>query len=195
MIKYDGLLKQKDQSNNCGSVDVEISKWHILSTNSKHLNGYTKRWCTKYKILLTSCDISVWLRESRFQTNAKSNVKIKFTGLLFSERVVSRCLWWRSHRCLGLELWTFYLFRLMFLVYLSQGLHAPSFYTCLTLRRLFSGESSWIVDGTLWCVKWRRMTRSYLLCCLVGVECNVTILFSLIHQYIYHWINTSIHKI
>ena len=30
----------------------------------------------------------------------------------------------------------------MFLVYLSQNLHAPFFYTSMTLRRLFSGESS-----------------------------------------------------
>ena len=34
-----------------------ISKWH-LSTNNKYLNGYTERWCTKYKLLLTSSDIS-----------------------------------------------------------------------------------------------------------------------------------------
>ena len=31
----------------------------------------------------------------------------------------------------------------MFLVCLSQGLHAPFFYTWLTLWRLFSGEPSW----------------------------------------------------
>ena len=135
------------------------------------------------------------LEKAFFKLTQNLTSKLQFAGFLFSGRVVSSCLWWRSHRCLGLELWTFYLFRLMFLVYLSQGLHAPSFYTCLTLRRLFSGESSWIVHGTLWCVKWHRMTPSYLLCCLVDVECNVTILFSLIHQYIYHWINTSTHKI
>ena len=33
-----------------------ISKWHLLSTDNK-LSGYTKRRCTKYKLLLTSRDI------------------------------------------------------------------------------------------------------------------------------------------
>ena len=51
------------------------------------------------------------------------------------------------------------------------------FYTCLTLWRLFSSESSWIVHGTLWCVQWCRMTPSYLLCCLVDVQFNVSIPF------------------
>ena len=60
-----------------------------------YLNGYTKRRCTKYKLLLTSSDISASLRESRFQTNVK-------------------CSWWRSHHCLCLVLWTFCLFRLIF---------------------------------------------------------------------------------
>ena len=63
------------------------------------------------------------------------------------------------------------------------------FYTCLTLWRLFSSESSWIVHGTLWCVQWCRMTPSYLLCCLVDVQCNVSIPFSLIPQYICHCMN------
>ena len=43
--------------------------------NKKYLNGYTKRRYTKYKLLLTSSDISALLRESRFQTNVKSNVQ------------------------------------------------------------------------------------------------------------------------
>ena len=41
-----------------------------------YLNGYTKWRCTKYKLSLTSSDISAKPRESRFQTSAKSNVKI-----------------------------------------------------------------------------------------------------------------------
>ena len=43
--------------------------------NKKYLNGYTKRRYTKYKLLSTSSDISALLRESRFQTNVKSNVQ------------------------------------------------------------------------------------------------------------------------
>ena len=39
--------------------------------NTKYLNGYIKRRCTKYKLLLTNSDISALLRENRFQTNAK----------------------------------------------------------------------------------------------------------------------------
>ena len=35
-----------------------IFKWHLVSTSNKYLNSYTKRWCTKYKLLLTSSDIS-----------------------------------------------------------------------------------------------------------------------------------------
>ena len=121
-----------------------------------------------------------------FKLTQNVTPKLQFNGFLFSGRVVSSCLWWRSHHCLCLVLWTLYLFRLMLLVYLSQGLHAPPFYTCLTLLRLFSGEFSWIVHGILWCVQWLQMTPSYLLCCLVDVQCNTSILFTLIHQYIYH---------
>ena len=32
----------------------KISKWHLLDTNKKYLNGYTKRRCAKYKLLLIS---------------------------------------------------------------------------------------------------------------------------------------------
>ena len=129
------------------------------------------------------------LEKAVFKLTQNLTSKLQFNGFLFSGRVVSSCLWWRSHHCLCFVLSTFYLFRLMFLVYLSQGLHVPFFYTCLTLRRLFSGESSWIVHGTLWCVQWRGMTLSYLLCCLVDVQCNVSIICSLFRQYICHCMN------
>ena len=101
--------------------------------------------------------------------------KLQFNGFLFS--------WWLCNHCLCLVLWRFYLFPVMFLVYLSQGLHVPFFYTYLTLWRFFWGESSWIVHGTC-CVQWCQMTPSYLLCYLVDVQCNVPILFSLICRYI-----------
>ena len=65
----------------------------------------------------------------------------------------------------------------MFLVYLSQRLHAPFFYTCLIVQWLFLGKSSWIAHGTLWCIQWREVTPSYLLCWVVDIECNVSILF------------------
>ena len=45
----------------------------VLST----LSVYTKQRCNKYKLLLTSSDILVYLREIQFQTNAKFDVKIK----------------------------------------------------------------------------------------------------------------------
>ena len=70
--------------------------------------------------------------------------------------MVSICSWWRSHYCLYLALWTFYLFLLMFLVCLYQEPHVIFFYTCLTLQRLFLGESSWIVHGTLSCFSGAR---------------------------------------
>ena len=76
-----------------------------------------------------------------------------------------------------LVLWTFYLFPVMFLVYLSQGLHVSFFYTYLTLQRLFWGESSWIDHGTLWCVQWRQMTLSYLLSCWCSMQRANTFLF------------------
>ena len=129
------------------------------------------------------------LEKAVFKLSQNLTSKLQFNGFLFSGRVISTCLWWRSHHFLCLVLWTFYLLCLMFLVYLSEGLHLTFFYTCFILRRLFSGESSWIVHGTLWCVQWRRMTPSYLLCCLVDVQCNVSILFSLIRQYICHCMN------
>ena len=129
------------------------------------------------------------LEKAVFKLTQNLTSKLQFNGFLFPGRVVSSCFWWRSYHCLCLVLWAFYLFRLMFSVYSSQGLHVPFFYTCLTLRWLFSGASSWIVHGTLWCVQLRRMAPSYLLCCLVDVQCNVSIPFSLIHQYICHRMN------
>ena len=75
--------------------------------------------------------------------------KLQLNGFLFSREVVSSCLW-----CPWLLLSTSYLFRLMFWVYLSQGLHVPFFCACLILRRLLLGESSRIIHGILWCVQW-----------------------------------------
>ena len=119
------------------------------------------------------------LEKAIFKLTQYLTSKLQFNYFLFSRRVISSCSWWHSNYCLCLALWTLYLFRLMFLVYLSQGLHAAFFYTCVALLRLFLHESSWIVHSALWCVSWRRMTPSYPLCCLVGVQCNVSILFSL----------------
>ena len=73
----------------------------------------------------------------------------------------------------------------MFLVYLSQELHAP-FIRVWYYGDFFSGKSSWIVHGTLWCVQWCRVSFSYFLFCLFDVQYNVSILFSLIPWYIYH---------
>ena len=129
------------------------------------------------------------LEKAFFKLTQNLSSKLQFNGFLFSGRAVSSCSWWRSYHCLCLVIWKFYLFQLMFLFYLSEGLHVPFFYTCLTLRRLILSESNWIAHGTLWCIQWRQMTPSYLLCCLVGVQCNVSILFSLIRQYICHYMN------
>ena len=129
------------------------------------------------------------LEKAVFKLMQNLTSKLQFNGFLFSERVLSTCSWQHSHHCLCLVLWMLYLVCLMFSVNLSQGLYTPFFYICLTLRLLFLGESSWIVHSTLWYVQWCQMTPSYLLCCLVGVQCIMSILFSLIHQYIYHCMN------
>ena len=102
---------------------------------------------------------------------------INFNDLLFSGKVVSSCSWWRSHHCLCSVLWTFYLFRLM-TIYLHRK--KPFFCTCLALRRLLLGESSWVVHGTLWCVQLRRITPTYLLGCLADVQCNASVMVLII---------------
>ena len=117
--------------------------------------------------------------------------ELQFNGFLFSGRVVSRFLWWHSHHCLCLVLWMFYLFCLMVYAYLSQGLRAAFFYTGLTLWRFLLGKLAEL-SMALWCVQWHQMTPSYLLCCLVDVQCNVSILFfdSLIYLPLHeqsHW--------
>ena len=103
---------------------------------------------------------------------------LQFSGFLFSEELFP-VVCGDVVTIVCLVLWTFYLFHLMFLVYLSQRLLAPFFNTCLTLWQLFLGEFSWIVHGILWCVQWHWMTPSYLSCCLVDVQCNMSILFDL----------------
>ena len=129
------------------------------------------------------------LEKAVFKLPQNLTSKLKLNGFLVFGRAVSRCSWRRSHNCLGLVSWTFYLFRLMFQIYLSQGLQAHLFYACLTVRRWFSVESSSVIHGTHWCVQWHQMTLNYLLCCLIDVQCNVLILFSLIRQYIYYCMN------
>ena len=52
-----------------------MSDEHPLLENSSS-NYYTKRRRNKYKLLLTISDISTSLRESHFQINAISNIKI-----------------------------------------------------------------------------------------------------------------------
>ena len=52
-----------------------------------------------------------------FKLTQNVTPKLQFNGFLFSGRVVSSCLRWRSHHCLCLVLWTFYLFR--FYIFLS----------------------------------------------------------------------------
>ena len=41
-----------------GILPCVIFNWHLVSTSNKYLNDYTKGWCTKYKLLLISSDIS-----------------------------------------------------------------------------------------------------------------------------------------
>ena len=101
---------------------------------------HTKRRCTKYKLFLTSSDTLTNIEKAVFKLTQNLTSKLQFNGFLFSGRMLSSCLWWLSHHCLCLVLRTFYLIRLMFLVYSSQGLHVPFFYTYLKLRRLFSGK-------------------------------------------------------
>ena len=101
------------------------------------------------------------LEKSVFKLMQNLTSKLHCSGFLSSRKVFSSCSWWHSHHYLFSVLWTFYPFRSIFLVYLSQGLYAPFFCTYLTLRQLFSGKSSWIFHGTLWCVLLGRMTPSY----------------------------------
>ena len=115
--------------------------------------------------------------------------ELQFNDSLFSRRAVSSCSRWHSHHCLFLVLWTFCLVRWKFLVYLSQGIRATYFFTCLVSLQLLSGEPSWIVHGTIRCVQWHQMIPSYLLYCLTEVQFNLSILFSLISQYLYHCTN------
>ena len=124
------------------------------------------------------------LQKAVFKLMQSLTSKLQLNGFLFSRKVNSSCSWWRSDRCLCLALRTFYLFRLMYSVYLSQGL-----YPFLTLLQLVSGASSWIVHGTLWCIQLRQITPSYRLCCLADVQYNVPTLVPLIHRYIYHCMN------
>lgn len=129
------------------------------------------------------------LVKADFKLMQNSTSKLQCNDFLISRSVVSSCSWWLSHHCLRLVLWTFYLVRLTFLVYLSQGIRATYFFTCLASLQLFSGEPSWIVHDTIRCVQWYQMIPSYLLYCLTEVQFSLSILFSLISQYIYHCTN------
>ena len=65
---YDVRISNYDITNKISSCDSNyiiraVSKWHPLSMNNKYLNGYTKRWCTKYELLLTSSDIGLNLEK------------------------------------------------------------------------------------------------------------------------------------
>ena len=122
------------------------------------------------------------LEKAVFKLAQNLTPKLQFNGLLFSS-----CLWWYSHHYLCLVLWTFYLFRLMFLVYL-KGFTYLSF-----IHVWYYGDCSPVnpveLSMALFGLQWRRMTPSYLLCCLVNVQCNVSIFFSLIRQCICHCIS------
>ena len=155
------------------SLSQTLENSYPLDTVLKYVNGYTKRRCTKFKPLLTMiCRPN--LEKSIFKLMQNLTSKLHCNGFLSSRIVFSSCSWWHSHHCLFSVLWTFYPFRSIFFVYLSPGLYAPFFCTYLTLRRLFSGESSWIFHGTLWCVLLGRMTPSYLLRCLFMMFYNAT---------------------
>ena len=68
-----------------------------------------------------------WLHLEKAVFKLKQNLKLQFNGFLFSGSSFQLFVL-TYHHCLCLVLWTFYLFRLMCLVYLSKGLHAPFFY-------------------------------------------------------------------
>ena len=53
--------------------------------------------------------------------------KLQFNGFLFSRRVVSSCSWWHSRHCLGLVLWTFYVFNVLNL-FISRASHTVLLY-------------------------------------------------------------------
>ena len=88
------------------------------------------------------------LEKAVFKLMQSLTSKLQFNVFTFSGKAFSDCLRYRNHHPLYSALWRFYLFRLIFLVNLSQGRHAPSFCACLVLRRLFLRESSWTVHGT-----------------------------------------------
>ena len=52
------------------------------------------------------------LEKFTFKLTKNLTSKLQLDGFLFSGRLVSSCLWWRSYHCLCLVLWTFYLFYL-----------------------------------------------------------------------------------
>ena len=112
--------------------------------------------------------------------------KLQFNGFLSSEKVVPSCLWWLSHPCPFLVLWTFYLLHSMFLVYLTQEIRSSFFRVWLALWRLFSGELSWTVHDILWWVQWRRMTPFMLSCCcsvqLINTRFNDSPAYLLLHE-------------
>ena len=59
------------------------------------LNCYIKRRIFKYKLLLTSSDISAGLTQRKPFSNQRKNLpsKLLFNGDLFSAKVVSNCSW------------------------------------------------------------------------------------------------------
>ena len=71
------------------------------------------------------------LEKAVFKLTQNLTSRLQFHDFLFSGGVVSSCSWWRSHYCLCLVPLTFYLFRLMFLVYISQGpIHVWNYGDC-----------------------------------------------------------------
>ena len=118
------------------------------------------------------------LEKAVFKLAQNLTSKLQFNGLLFSS-----CLWWHSHHYLCLILWTFYLFRLMFLVYLKgftylSFIHVWYYGDC---SRVTTVDLSMALFGVFSGAAWLPVT--------FDVQCNVSILFSLIRQYICHCMN------
>ena len=65
---------------------------HPLDTVLKYVNGYTKRGCTKYKLLLTMiCRLN--LEKSVFKLMQNLTSRLQCNGFVSSRKVFSSCSW------------------------------------------------------------------------------------------------------
>ena len=59
-----------------------VSKWHLLSTKNKYLNGYTKRRCTKYKLFVNN-NLYLVHHSSMYKSRYDATFSRHFLNFLF----------------------------------------------------------------------------------------------------------------